>query len=537
MTAMMRQIMTYNLQFEEHVRSVEAEVELPEGEEGFQKTSRTFEQDLNEVEEALEDLKAKFLSLKVALFKSGNPKSGLKALRESWKCEASGESKGLQQVHTPEQPSPSMFPSQTPHDGSFSSETLEANWPLRLHEYKRYGRQLIIPEVGLSGQLKLKSSKVLIIGAGGLGCPAAAYIAGAGVGHITIVDGDVVEMSNLHRQIMHTTEWLGKPKAESLVNALQLINPNLSYEARTQYFEPAHAELYKDFSIILDCTDRPSSRYLISDVATTLGIPLVSASALKSEGQIMILNDPPAPAGDPSGGPCYRCIFPKPPPAEAVLSCGEGGILGPVVGVMGVLQALETIKVLTRPEGYNPQPPSMLMFSAYGTPMFRSMKIRRRNPVCKACSTSAAISLETLRHGAVDYVTFCGATAHGIVLEPKERVAAKQYAHVREHEKHILMDVRDKSQFELCSLSGSINIPFSVVQRWRSRDEIVTALGLDPQESQRIYVVCRLGNDSQIAVRKLKEVGMEEIGYGGIFDIEGGYRAWRRDVDKDWPDY
>jgi adenylyltransferase/sulfurtransferase len=174
---------------------------------------------------------------------------------------------------------------------------------------------------------------------------------------------------------------------------------------------------------VLDCTDHPTSRYLISDACVLTGKPLVSASALKTEGQLIVLNNPPKPPEELSGGPCYRCIFPKPPPAESVLSCGEGGILGPVVGIMGVLQALEAIKVLTKQDktaNTNPsttkgveEPPraSLLMFSAYSNPQFRTMRLRSRRDTCAACSAERTISADSLTSGSLDYIAFCGRTA------------------------------------------------------------------------------------------------------------------------------
>jgi adenylyltransferase/sulfurtransferase len=206
---------------------------------------------------------------------------------------------------------------------------------------------------------------VLIVGAGGLGCPAAAYIAGAGVGTIGIVDGDVVETSNLHRQILHSTAKVGMKKVDSAISFLTSyclpslfyfyntyrlcrLNPNLRYIAHGEHLTPQNArEIVEKYDLVLDCTDHPTSRYLISDICVLLHKPLISASALRTDGQLIVLNSPPLPAGDASGGPCYRCVFPKPPPAESVVSCGDGGILGPVVGTMGVLQALEAVKLIT----------------------------------------------------------------------------------------------------------------------------------------------------------------------------------------------
>ncbi|KAB8336661.1 hypothetical protein FH972_020972 [Carpinus fangiana] len=414
-------------------------------------------------------------------------------------------------------------------------------WALKLEEYKRYGRQLIMPEVGMPGQLRLKASSVLIVGAGGLGCPAAAYLAGAGVGKIGIMDGDIVEVSNLHRQVMHNSAWVGKSKAVSLGNALRLINPLPRYEIHPYHLVPENSAIAAGYSMILDCTDRPSSRYLISDMAVVHGIPLVSASALRTEGQIMVLNDPPVSSDSEKAGPCYRCIFPRPPPPESVQSCGEGGILGPVVGVMGVLQALEAVKVIMRPPDRPANPPSLIMFSAYGSQMFRTMRIRGKNPTCSACSSDTTITRQSLESGSQDYMAFCGALEASDVLAAKDRVSVMDFASMINRSgtpvNHTLVDVREKPQFELCNMLGSVHVPFSLLRRWKNAEEATTALSIDIESHEPIYVVCRLGNDSQATVNKLRELGIDRNGARKIMDIKGGWEAWRKDIDQSWPEY
>ena len=185
---------------------------------------------------------------------------------------------------------------------------------------------------------------------------------------------------------------------------------------------------FKDYDVILDCTDTPASRYLISDTCVLLGKTLVSASALRIDGQMMVLNNPPLPPGDPNGGPCYRCVFPKPPPPESVVSCGDGGILGPVVGVMGVLQALEAIKVITQktPIEASADPPSLLIFSAYSNPMFRSIRLRSRKAKCASCSAHATVTKQALESGSLDYVHFCGSVLPNLdPLSPEERISGQ----------------------------------------------------------------------------------------------------------------
>jgi adenylyltransferase/sulfurtransferase len=278
----------------------------------------------------------------------------------------------------------------------------------------------------------------------------------------------------------------------------------------------------------------------------------------------MVLNNPPLPAGDMTGGPCYRCVFPKPPPPESVVSCGDGGILGPVVGVMGILQALETIKVLTRNTSTStnnttsPEPPSLLLFSAYANPMFRSIRLRTRKPKCAACSTHATVTPEALNSGSLDYVQFCGSIGPVNALGSNERISAENYAKVRlevnpfsglvpKNDSHILVDVREKVQFDICSLEGSVNVPFSAVSRTptthtvdhndSSTEEPDWISELRKSPDKPIFVVCRLGNDSQITVRKMKEMGLDNGGQRWIGDIKGGLRAWRKNVDVEFPEY
>ncbi|KAJ5910779.1 uncharacterized protein N7473_000082 [Penicillium subrubescens] len=357
-----------------------------------------------------------------------------------------------------------------------------SRWPLLQEEYKRYGRQMIVSQVGLEGQLKLRAAKVLLVGAGGLGCPAAQYLAGAGVGTLGLIDGDTVEVSNLHRQVLHRSHNVGKYKVDSAIESLRELNPHPTYIAHRTHLTPSEApRIFAQYDFILDCTDNPATRYLISDTAVLLGKPLVSASALRTDGQLMVLNNPPRPPGDKQGGPCYRCVFPKPPPADSVVSCADGGILGPVVGTMGVLQALEAIKVITAGAGNGEaqntgtgaqQSPLLHMFSAYSNPLFRTIRIRSRRTNCAVCSAEATVTLDTITSGSTDYVFFCGSALPPSLLAPDERISAREYNEKypgSDHgsqgssasPSHTMIDVRDKVQFGICSLGDSINIPIS----------------------------------------------------------------------------
>lgn len=318
------------------------------------------------------------------------------------------------------------------------------------------------------------------------------------------------------------------------------LNPNPKYDRHPYHLTPQSAiDIFTQYDLVLDCTDHPTSRYLISDACVLTGKPLVSASALKTEGQLIVLNNPPMPPGSTAGGgPCYRCVFPKPPPADSVLSCGEGGILGPVVGLMGVLQALEAIKVLTAkptddlmnpPE---PPKPTLLMFSAYSAPPFRSVRLRSRRADCAVCSSKATITQHSLTSGSLDYVAFCGATSPINVLPPSARVSAADFARLPRDGTNTLIDVRDETQFAMCALRSSVNIPWTgSAESWfeaaSQREEIRNG-------AQAFYVVCRLGNDSQLAAKALIERNplMPTVRH-----IDGGFRGWRENVDPGWPEY
>ncbi|WYZ42494.1 hypothetical protein EsH8_VI_000193 [Colletotrichum jinshuiense] len=423
-------------------------------------------------------------------------------------------------------------------------------WPLQPEEYERYGRQLIIPSVGVIGQLRLKESKILIIGAGGLGCPAAAYIAGAGAGTIGLVDGDVVEVSNLHRQVAHSTDRVGMSKVKSAITYLKGLNSTVTYRAHEEHLTPLNAEeIVSQYDLVLDCTDHPTSRYLISDICVLLQKPLVSASAFRTDGQLIILNSPAAPQGSLDGGPCYRCVFPKPPPPDSVVSCGEGGILGPVVGVMGVLQALEAIKLVAagavddKVKVKEAAAPSLLIFSgAAPSGPFRSVRMRGRRKDCFACSAASTLSLETLKSGSLDYISFCGVSAPVSILGPEERITATEYERLARDStaKHLLVDVRERENFDICSIDSAVSIPIATFMKQTQLPSDGTQprpewLPADFPDDAPIYLVCRVGNDSQLAAKRLKDLALDNGGKRFIGDIEGGMRAWKHEVDSTLP--
>lgn len=378
------------------------------------------------------------------------------------------------------------------------------------------------------------------MGCGGLGCPAAAYLAGAGVGTLGLVDHDSVETSNLHRQILHATSRVGMSKVDSALHYLQDLNPHVQYIAHREALTSANAfDVLSDYTLVLDCTDHPALRYLVSDTCVLLGLPLVSASALRSEGQLIVLNAPPR------VGPCYRCVWPRPPPAASVTSCGEGGILGPVVGVMGIMQALEALKLLVNPPA-DERPARMLFFAAWADTTWRNVRMRGRRKNCVACGEHPTISEESIRSGGMDYVAFCGGAAalNGRGLKPEERVNVED---VRGGggggaQQHLLVDVRDRTQFGICSIPGSINIPFSEFEAAAAEENRQTGTGqrrhLIPPEMEAVlekhapdtlvYMLCRLGNDSQVAAKMVMRYGRQNV-----FDVRGGVAEWARRAPGD----
>lgn len=422
----------------------------------------------------------------------------------------------------------------TPSDTSISDATSPGHkqWPLSPEEYKRYGRQLIMPEIGLEGQLRLKTARVLIVGAGGLGCPAAAYLAGAGVGTLGLIDGDTVEASNLHRQIAHSTSRVGWTKVSSAISYLRDLNPLVKYVGHETHLEPSTAlDMFKQYDLVLDCTDHPTSRYLISDACVLAGKPLVSASALRTEGQLIVLNNPPRQPGDETGGPCYRCVFPVPPPPDTLTSCSEGGILGPVVGTMGVLQSLEAIKLLTTPPPASAPRPVLQLFTPHSSTPFRSIRMRSRRRDCAACGASPSISSESMSAGLMDYVAFCGAVSIPR-LDDASRIAPEQLVDARRDGEVVVVDVRPAVEHGICNLEGSMNIPFTELGAVLKQSEHEQRPAwLDAKD---VVIVCRLGNDSQRAVGAIKASGLAR---GNVVDVRGGFKAWREEVDREWPDY
>lgn len=393
---------------------------------------------------------------------------------------------------------------------------------LSAEEITRYSRQVLVPEIGIDGQALLRNAKVLVVGAGGLGCPASVYLASSGVGQLTIVDYDEVELSNLHRQILHSEDDINRPKVESAYDKLHSINRSIKVIPLKLHVDSDSIKKLlgsNKYDVVVDGTDNVATRYLLNDACVLNGIPLVSGSALQLEGQLTVYNY--------KGGPCYRCLFPVPPPPETVTSCGDGGVLGPVPGIIGVLQALETIKIITNSPGVLSG--RLLLFDGSRT-KFRDIKLRPRNTECNMCGDDPVIK------DLVDYEQFCGAAAHDKVinidiLENKEHVNVEEFS--KKLGKRLVLDVRPVIQFQMCGLPKSYNFPYDCIDKQENLEKLRHLIKEENSDLKDVYVICRRGNDSQRAVRKLKE-NLSDLPVK-FFSVKGGLQEFSRKIDPDFP--
>ncbi|XP_060590470.1 adenylyltransferase and sulfurtransferase MOCS3-like [Ruditapes philippinarum] len=395
-------------------------------------------------------------------------------------------------------------------------------------EISRYSRQLILPEIGVKGQISLGNTSVLIVGAGGLGCPSAVYLAAAGIGCLGLVDFDEVDLSNLHRQILHSEVKVGMQKSLSAAQACNSLN---SFVKCVPYHLPLNSsnalDIIQQYDIVLDCTDNVATRYLLNDACILAGKPLVSGSALRFEGQLTVYNY--------KGGPCYRCLYPKPPPPETVTNCSDGGVLGVIPGIIGSLQALEAIKIAAGLDSSYSQ--KLLMYDGLdGT--FRTIRLRGRQPTCPVCGDNPTITQ------LIDYEQFCGAKATDKdknieVLGTNDRITAKEYKSLLDSgQPHVLLDVRQPVEMDICQLPKSaVNIPIGAIHKSSSIDQLSASIDSLGQTTEQVPVicVCRRGNDSQLAVQKIKQELSTHKAV--IKDIKGGLTAWAKTVDPEFPTY
>ncbi len=375
-------------------------------------------------------------------------------------------------------------------------------------EIARYSRHLIMPEVGMAGQRRLKQGSVLLIGTGGLGSPLALYLAAAGVGHIGLVDFDVVDASNLQRQIVHGTSTVGIAKTESAKRRLQDLNPYIeitTYETRIT--SQNALDLMRPYDVIVDGTDNFPTRYLTNDACVLLGKPNVYGSIFRFEGQATVFSTR-------DGGPCYRCLYPEPPPPGLVPSCAEGGVLGVLPGVIGTIQATEVIKLLT---GIGePLIGRLLLYDALSM-RFRELKLRR-NPSCPVCGDHPTIT------ELIDYEQFCGIVPEEQTLSNQFEITPRELAEWLERpDRPFLLDVRNPYEVAIASIPGTDKlIPI---------DQLPERINeLDP--SREMVVYCRSGARSGRAVELLKSVGFRKVK-----NLVGGILRWADEVDPSLPKY
>jgi molybdopterin/thiamine biosynthesis adenylyltransferase/rhodanese-related sulfurtransferase len=380
---------------------------------------------------------------------------------------------------------------------------------LSVDEVKRYSRHLIIPDVGMTGQKRLKNAKVLVVGAGGLGSPALLYLAAAGVGTLGIVDFDVVDESNLQRQIIHGVSDIGKPKAESARDSIQEINPYVEVILHEERLDSDNAlDIFRPYDLIVDGTDNFATRYLVNDACVLLNKPYVWGSIYRFDGQASVFWA--------EYGPCYRCLYPEPPPPGMVPSCAEGGVLGVLCASIGSIQVNEAIKII---DGIGDPLVGRLMIYDALEMSYRSVKVRK-DPECPVCGKNPTIT------ELIDYEAFCGAVSE----EAQEAVqgstiTAKDLKNMMDNDENIfLVDVREPNEYEIVSIPGATLIP---------KGEFLSGAALEklPQD-KRIVLHCKSGARSAEALAVVKDAGFSDAVHVG-----GGVLAWVNQVDPSLPTY
>ncbi len=373
-------------------------------------------------------------------------------------------------------------------------------------EIRRYSRHLIVPEVGMDGQKKLKSSSVLLIGAGGLGSPLALYLAAAGVGRIGIVDFDVVDESNLQRQIIHSTDSVGTSKLESARQRVLGINPNIQVDGYEVPLSSENAlEIFAPYDVIVDGTDNFPTRYLVNDACVLLHKPNVYGSIFRFEGQASVFWA--------DYGPCYRCLYPEPPPPGLVPSCAEGGVLGILPGTIGTIQATEVIKLLL---GIGePLIGRLLLYDALKM-RIREMRLHK-DPECPVCGENPTVT------ELIDYQQFCGVNPQTERGETDWDITARDLAtRLAAGDRLVLLDVREPNEWDIAHLDGATLIPVNSV----------TARANELSTADEIVVYCKGGVRSARAVSQLRQLGFRKL-----WNLKGGINAWSEDVDPSVPLY
>jgi sulfur-carrier protein adenylyltransferase/sulfurtransferase len=378
---------------------------------------------------------------------------------------------------------------------------------LSREEILRYSRHLIMPEVGMDGQLKLKQARVLMIGAGGLGAPLGLYLAAAGVGHLGIVDFDVVDFTNLQRQVTFSTADVGRAKSEAAKERLAAMNPAIEITTHETRLTSENAlDLFKGYDIIVDGTDNFPTRYLVNDACVLLGKRNVYGSIFRFEGQVSIFGAP--------DGPCYRCLYPEPPPPGLVPSCAEGGVLGVLPGIVGSLQAIETIKLILG--AGDPLVGRLLLFDALGM-KFRELKLKK-NPDCPLCGTHPTITK------LIDYELFCGIRgeeAPAAITSVPEMTPRELKQRLDRGDDLFVLDVREPHEYQICNINGYLLPLGDLPRRVNELDS-----------SREIVAHCRSGKRSADAAEFLRKAGFRKI-----WNLKGGILAWADEVDPSMPKY
>ncbi len=379
-------------------------------------------------------------------------------------------------------------------------------------QIKRYTRHILLPEVGVEGQKKLLNAKVLIVGAGGLGCPIGLYLTAAGVGTIGLVDFDTVDASNLQRQILFTTEDVGKPKVEAAAKRLKLLNPDVKINTYQVALKSDNImDILKDYDMIIDGTDNFPTRYLTNDAASLQNKPNIYGSIFRFDGQVTVFKTPE--------GPCYRCLYPEPPPPGEVPSCAEGGVMGAMVGTIGAIQATEAIKLITG--AGKPAIGKLVVYNSLDM-QFRNLKLRK-DPSCPLCGTNPTIK------ALIDYEQFCGMKVEDtqtkeVAVGKDEITALELKVKLDEKQDFAFIDVREPNEFDIARIPGSTLIPLSQLPN-RFHE-------LDKYKGKEIVVHCKSGVRSAKAIAFLKQQGFDKL-----VNVAGGILGWSDQVDSSVPKY
>lgn len=392
--------------------------------------------------------------------------------------------------------------------GATAEEEVATNLPaLSNEEIARYSRHLIMPEVGMEGQRRLKQASVLMIGTGGLGAPSGMYLAAAGVGRLGLVDFDVVDESNLQRQIIHGTKDVGRPKIDSARDRLQDINPHIQIETHETRLSSQNAlRLFRDYDIIVDGTDNFPTRYLVNDACVLTGKPNVYGSIFRFEGQASVFWA--------ERGACYRCLYPEPPPPGLVPSCAEGGVLGVLPGIVGAIQANETIKLILGGDA-RPLINRLLLFDAWSM-RFRELKLRK-DPSCPICGEKATIT------ELIDYEEFCGLKPPATQTEQTEErkmeeiTATELKQRLDRGDRLQIIDVREPNEYDIARIPGTTLIPLG---------QVTNRIG-EIDQSRETVVHCKMGGRSAKAIEALQRAGYT----GRLLNLKGGITAWSNEVD------